>query len=187
VTDARVDRAAAVRAAMRSLVARNGLHGTSMAAVAAEAGVATGTAYVHYDSKDELVVAAYLELKRALGAAAVQDLDPAAPPAERFRTMWRSTYEFLAAEPERARFLAQIDSSPLAPVAHARALDDHADPILVQARAPDLAAALADLPLEVLYDLGIGPAVRLAASGARLSPRQLDLVADAAWRAITRE
>jgi AcrR family transcriptional regulator len=183
---AKIDRAAAVRAALQSLVARQGLHGTSMAAVAAHAGVATGTAYVHYDSKEELVLATYLELKRNLGVAAVRRLDPDAAPEDRFRTMWLSIYGFLAADPERAQFLTQIDSSPLAPLAHERSLADHGDPILAQARRPDLAALLLDLPLELLYDLGLGPAVRLAASGARLSRRQLTVVADAAWRAITR-
>ena len=39
-----LDRAAAVRSALRTLVARNGFHGASMSAVADEAGVATGTA-----------------------------------------------------------------------------------------------------------------------------------------------
>ena len=57
------DKAAAVRSALRRLVAERGLHGTAMAAVAAEAGVATGTTYVHYRSKDDRLVAAYLELK----------------------------------------------------------------------------------------------------------------------------
>ena len=37
-----IDRAAAVRQAMRTLVARHGLHGASMSAIAKEAGVAQG-------------------------------------------------------------------------------------------------------------------------------------------------
>ena len=61
-----VDRAAAVRGALRMLVARDGFHGASMSAVASEAGVATGTAYTHYASKDELVLAAYREAKAQL-------------------------------------------------------------------------------------------------------------------------
>jgi AcrR family transcriptional regulator len=182
----RVDRAAAVRRAMRALVARHGLHGTSMAAVAAEAGVATGTAYVHYPSKDDLVLAAYLELKRELGTAAVARLDEAAPPAARFRAMWGGVHAFLAAEPARARFLVQLDSSPLAARAHEAALADGDDPFVVQATRPDMAALLAPLPLEVLYDLGIGPVVRLVATGARVTRRQLEDMATAAWRAITR-
>jgi len=182
----RVDRAAAVRGAMRTLVARHGLHGTSMAAVATEAGVATGTAYVHYSSKDELVLAAYLELKQELGAAAVARLDPRAAPAERFRSMWRGLHAHLAAAPERARFLAQIDSSPLAARAHERALAVGDDPFVAEAARPDMAPLLADLPLEVLYELGVGPVVRLVAAETRMTRRQLDAMAMAAWRAITR-
>ncbi len=45
----KLDRAAALRDAARRLVARHGFHGASVAAIAAEAGVATGTAYVHYE------------------------------------------------------------------------------------------------------------------------------------------
>jgi Bacterial regulatory proteins, tetR family len=37
-----MDRAAAVRSALRTLVARHGFHGASMSAVASQAGVATG-------------------------------------------------------------------------------------------------------------------------------------------------
>ncbi len=58
-----VDRAALLRRSLLELVAERGFRGTSMSAVADHAGVATGTAYVHYDSKDELVIAAYAEIK----------------------------------------------------------------------------------------------------------------------------
>lgn len=183
---AAVDRAAAVRAALRTLVARNGFHGASMSAVAAEAGVATGTAYVHYASKDELVLAAYLEVKRDLGAAAVAGVDPAAPPAERFRRMWLGIHQHLAAAPERARFLVQVDGSPYARVAHERSLAEAGDPLVAEAAKPDLAACLAPLPVEVLYDLGVGPAIRAAATGERLAPAVLAALAEACWRAISR-
>ena len=66
------DRAAALRQALRTLVARHGLHGASMSAIAKEAGVAQGTAYVHYESKEQLLVAAYLELKREMGTSGVR-------------------------------------------------------------------------------------------------------------------
>jgi AcrR family transcriptional regulator len=183
---ARIDRAAAVRAALRTLVARNGFHGASMSAVAAEAGVATGTAYVHYASKDDLVLATYLQVKRDLGAAAVAGLDSTSPADERFRAMWYGIYGHLAAEPDRARFLVQVDGSPYARTAHARAMEAEDDPIMAEAARPDLAAQLAPLPGEVLYDLGFGPAVRLAASGKSPDAEMLDALSDACWRAITR-
>lgn len=182
---ARVDRAAAVRAALRTLVARQGFHGASMSAVASEANVATGTAYVHYPSKDELVLAAYLEVKRELGEAALAGVDPEAPAEERFRSIWLNIHRYLAADPDRARFLVQVDSSPYASVAHERAMEAIDDPLLTAAGVPDLAARLAPFPFLVLYDLGLGPAVRLAASDVQLASDDLVRLADACWRAIT--
>ena len=96
-----IDRAAAVRQAMRTLVARHGLHGASMSAIAKEAGVAQGTAYAHYQSKEQLLVAAYLELKREMGAAACADIEPTAAPHDRFIQVWLGIYRYLAQEPER--------------------------------------------------------------------------------------
>jgi AcrR family transcriptional regulator len=183
---ARIDRAAAVRGALRRLVARNGFHGASMSAVADEAGVATGTAYVHYASKDDLVLAAYREVKRELGAAAVADLDRTAPAEERFLHMWRRIHRHLAADPDGARFLVQVNGSPYARTAHGMARAAGGDPMMAEAARPDMASRLAPLPPEVLYDLGFGPAVRLAAEGKRVPADVLDTLAHACWRAITK-
>jgi AcrR family transcriptional regulator len=181
-----VDRAAAVRRALRTLVARHGFHGASMSAVAAEAGVATGTTYTHYASKDALVLAAYLETKAELGVAATAELDVAAAPAERFRSIWLATYRHLAAHPEHALFMLQVDCSPYRAEAHEAAMSAAGDPLLQQATMPEIAELLLPLPLEVLYELGLAPTVRLAAAGAELSDADLAAVADACWRAVSR-
>ena len=183
-TSARVDRASLVRRALVELVAERGLRGASMNAVAQRAGVATGTAYVHYNSKDDLILAAYREVKRNLGRAAVAGHDPAAPPAEQFRLLWHRIYDHLAEDSLRARFLVQIDTSPIA--AEARGTPTTDDELLAVANSPDFSSLLVELPPGVLYDLGIGPAVRLAASQATPGPGSLDRVARACWRAITR-
>jgi len=184
MTLAPVDRAAAVRGALRTLVARNGFHGASMSAVAREAGVATGTAYTHYTSKDELVLAAYRETKAQLAAAATTSLDEGAEPAAQFRSIWLGTYRHLKANPDHARFLVQVDHSPYRSAAHDAAIAG-GDPLVEQAAKPDIAARLLPLPLEVIYELGLSPAVRLAAGGTQLTDEQLDEIADACWRAIS--
>jgi AcrR family transcriptional regulator len=171
---------------MRALVARHGFHGASMSAVAAEAGVATGTAYTHYASKDELVLAAYRETKAELAAAATSELDHSAGAAKRFELLWQGAYRHLAANPEHALFLLQVDCSPYRSEAHEAALAGGDDPLLREAASPDIAAHLLPLPLEVLYELGLAPAVRLAASGIELGDDELGAVAEACWRAVTR-
>lgn len=179
------DRAAAVRRAMRTVVAEHGFHGASMSAVAREAGVATGTAYTHYASKDELVLAAYCETKTELGRDATSGIDPGSPPEQRFRTLWLAYHDHLRRNPDAARFLLQVDSSPYRGPAHAAALADENDALVAQVTMPDLVPLLLPLPVDVLHDLALGPAVRLAAAGQDLAPDQLEQVAAACWRAVT--
>jgi AcrR family transcriptional regulator len=179
------DRAAAVRRAMRVVVAERGFHGASMSTVAQEAGVATGTAYTHYASKDALVIAAYCETKAEVGRAATADLDEQLPPDERFQALWLAYHGHLRAHPDQARFLLQVEHSPYRGPAHQAASAVEGDPLLEQVARPDLMALLLPLPEDVLYDLALGPAVRLAASEQELDAGQLAEIAAACWRAVT--
>lgn len=180
------DRAAAVRAALRTLVARNGFHGASMNAIAREAGVAAGTAYTYYASKDELVLAAYVETKAELGRAVTPGLGPDLSAEERFRALWLACYRYLRAHPGHAQFLLQVDHSPYRGPAHQSALADGNDPLVAEVALPVFAGRLLALPVEVLYELSLSPAVRLAADGIELTAAQLDETAAACWRAVTR-
>jgi AcrR family transcriptional regulator len=162
------------------LVARNGFHGASMSAVASQAGVATGTAYTHYASKDELVLAAYCEAKAQLAAAAMAGLDAGAEEGAQFRSVWLAAYRHLKANPDHARFLLQVDHSPYRGAARQAAIAASGWPAT-----PDIAARLLPLPLEVIYELGLSPAVRLAADGTELTDQQLNEIARACWRAIS--
>lgn len=179
------DRPAAIRAAIRTVVARHGFHGASMAAIADEAGVAVGTAYVHYPSKDELVIAAYLEVKRELGEAATVAIDSSAPAPERFAQLWRSAHRYFVHHPDHARFVVQFDAGPYGPEGHERAMAVVDDPLVAEAALPDIAVLLIDLPPLVLYDLGLAPAARAVANGVRLDDDTVTTLAAACWRAIT--
>ncbi len=183
---ARADRPTAIREALRHLVARRGFHGASMSAVAHEAGVATGTAYVHYASKDELVIAAYAETRTRLGIASASTFNENDSPDDRFRTLWVSAYRHLAADPDQARFLIQVEGSPYAPAAAAASVARESDPLAIAAADPDMARRLLPLPLEILNEIGLSPAIRLAARQFDLSPRQLAVIAAACWHGISR-
>jgi len=180
-----MDRPAAIRQALRDLVAERGFHGASMGAVAKEAEVATGTAYVHYESKDELVYATYLEIKAGLGAAVLAELDTAASPFDQWDHLLKTAYDFLSEEPERARFLSQLEESPYYEEAHAR-LVAAGDPLGEAAQSEGFASLLVDLPNQVIYALSLGVAVRLIAGGIKLKGEELDALVIATWRAVTR-
>lgn len=178
-----VDRPAAIRRALRDLVAVNGFHGASMSAVAAEAGVAAGTAYVHYASKEELVYATYLEIKAELADAVLAEHDPGATPPEQYRQMFVATFRHMAAEPQRARFLTQLEESPY--YEHAHRLHLERGDRLAEALLPTMHELVVPLPLEVIWSMSLGVAVRLVAAGVTLTDEQLGMVVEATWRAVT--
>ena len=155
-----------------------------MSAVAELAGVAAGTAYVHYEDKDDLIISTYVEIKAELSAAAVAHLDSDAPVDEQFLGIWHDAYRHLQADPARARYLTQVEASPYADEAHRRAIERF-DPL--SAAAAEMKAYTVDLPLLVVWDLGFGPAIRLAANPERdLDETELDTLARACLRAVKR-
>lgn len=183
MTTTKVDRAALVRRAMVELVAESGIHGASMSQVAVRAGVGTGTAYVHYESKEALLIAAFVEVKGQLGAAAMRDLDATKPAENVFAALWRRLYQHLTDDPAVARFLSQIDESPLRARAHEALTED--DPLT--RLAAEMRSHLIDLPQEIIYELGLAPAIRLVASNTDLDNHQVSTVIDSCWRAIARK
>jgi AcrR family transcriptional regulator len=178
------DRAGAVRDAIVTVVADRGLEATTMSAVAAAAGVAAGTAYVHYPSKDDLLIGGYVYVKQELGRAAVDHLTEPMTPRERFDSIWHQAQRHLAEHPERARFLVQFEHSSLAAAARERMVLSGDDP-MIEATA-DLLDEFVDLPTTVLYDLALGPLVRLVAMGQPMGGAQLQVLCDACWRAVAR-
>lgn len=178
-----LDRPARIRRALRELVADRGFHGASMSAIAQAAGVATGTAYVHYSSKQEIVIDAYVEAKREMREAVSQFLDPDASTRERFVALWCATYRHFQTDPTIPRFLLQVDRSPFAKPANAAAMADHDDSFTDLCA--DLNDTLVDLPPAAFYHLGLAPALCLAAVGEPLSESQITTAAKACWRAIS--
>ena len=101
-----------------------------------------------------------------------------------FMQLWHDAYRHLADDPARARYIIQMEASPYADAAHRRAMERQ-DP-LVEASA-ELARYVVDLPPLVVWDLGFGPAIRLAANPDRtLGADGLETLARACLRAVKR-
>ncbi|MEV0387602.1 TetR/AcrR family transcriptional regulator [Nonomuraea sp. NPDC050643] len=117
--DRLVRREAILEAAVR-VFARKGFAGSRIEDVATEANIAKGTVYLYFDSREELLSAAF-EGYAARSAAVLSDLG-AGPPLERLTWLVRSVVETLAAHPDHARVLLDVWSS-------ARSRTDAASPL----------------------------------------------------------
>ncbi len=93
-----------LKAALDLFVER-GFHGTSVPSVADKAGVAAGTIYHYFDSKEALVNAVYQHWKAVISAEVLRDFPFTAPAREQFRTVWERMAEFAVANPKPFAFL----------------------------------------------------------------------------------
>jgi AcrR family transcriptional regulator len=102
-----------MRAAIR-IVARDGLAAATTAAIAKEAGVAEGTLYRHFESKDALLIAAYQQIKSEVFLSAASDADRHAPPPERLKRTWLAIYRAYRADRDAFLFRQRFMESALA-------------------------------------------------------------------------
>jgi AcrR family transcriptional regulator len=102
-----------VRAATR-IVAREGMAAATTAAIAAEAGVAEGTLYRHFESKDDLLIAAYRQIKTEVFINAAAGIDAGVPPPERLKRAWKAIYVAYRADRDAFAFGQRFSESALA-------------------------------------------------------------------------
>jgi TetR/AcrR family transcriptional regulator, repressor of fatR-cypB operon len=91
-------------AALSCFVAQ-GFHATAVPEVAKKAGVATGTLYHYFPSKEAMVNALYRKWKEAIARQVFTAFPPVAPVREQFRAVWRGMLAFARENPEAFAFL----------------------------------------------------------------------------------
>jgi AcrR family transcriptional regulator len=87
------------------LFVERGFHGTSVPSVADKAGVAAGTIYHYFASKEALVNAVYKRWKAAISSEVLSDFPFSAPPREQFRRVWEKMTDFAVSHPKEFAFL----------------------------------------------------------------------------------
>jgi AcrR family transcriptional regulator len=81
----------------------NGFHGTSTAAIAREAKVATGTLFHHFATKEALIEALYFEVKKEFAQALLQTNEPDSPFP--LTNIWVNGVTWLVSQPQKMAFI----------------------------------------------------------------------------------
>ena len=90
-----------IEAAVR-VFARNGYYNSRVSDIAREAGVASGTIYLYFKTKDEILVTLFREKMAAFVAALRSDITREADPEAKIRRLVRLHFEVLEANPDMA-------------------------------------------------------------------------------------
>ena len=86
-------KAALLQAALK-LFTEKGFHGTSTAQISKEAGVATGTLFNYFPTKEHLINDLYFEVKEELSSRMGQDVQIQKTYREKLRKMWYNLVEW---------------------------------------------------------------------------------------------
>jgi AcrR family transcriptional regulator len=155
------DKRDAILAGALRLIARLGLHNAPMSGVAREAGVAAGTLYLYFPSKEAMINALYLELLEHRDRAVAIDAN-LTEPREALRQYWHGLARWHLDRPDASSFLHQCQSSA---ILTQETRDEELRRNLEGFAKFDLAVAqgfIRDLPRQVFYALLVGPILMLA-------------------------
>lgn len=94
------------------LFAEQGFRGTSTAQIAKHAGVATGTLFHHFESKEELINTLYRDIKTRISESMLHALEGDAPPREKVRIVWFEVVTWALANKAEYQFKKHCEASP---------------------------------------------------------------------------
>ena len=160
-----------------------------MSIVAKRSGASPGVIYHYFESKDDLLRAAYVDVKTAsiaaIDAAGLEDL----PPRDAFMRMWINAYRYFVANRIEAQFIEQYEGMPgykTPEVSAALAESEHYAALRRRFYSDEIGFPLKPLPIGVVNELTFTAALRLAVRLEPLDAEAQMAVAEACWAAISR-
>lgn len=102
----------AIYNATLSLTQQMGFGGITMARIARDAGIATGTLYIYFKNKEELINSLYLHLKRKKARSFIADMDFDKPLKVVLKQMFTMMLKGAVSESAEMAFLEQYHRSP---------------------------------------------------------------------------
>ncbi len=96
-----------------SLFVERGIHNTSMQTLAKKSGVATGSVYTYFDSKEALVIETFYSIINESIESVKQNYDNTQPIKARFYYLLEQKIRFDIKNPEKFRFMGMCSYEPI--------------------------------------------------------------------------
>lgn len=107
-----------ILAAALKLFVAYGFHGTPTSKIAKEAGVANGTLFHYYATKDELIISLYVSIKLQMSAFVESEMTPTDDDKARFRKQFEYALHWGIEHKEEFQYMQQMYASPYAAMIH---------------------------------------------------------------------
>lgn len=130
-----------------------GFHGTPTSKIAQEAGVANGTLFHYYKTKDDLILALYTDIKKRLGAFMYANTGKEKSFKETFTKIHENTLSWALANQPEFYFLQQFNTSPFLVMISPEEIKKQAQPHLELIQHGLKIKALQALSADLIYNM----------------------------------
>jgi AcrR family transcriptional regulator len=130
-----------------------GFHATPTSKIAKEAGVANGTLFHYYKTKEELILALYSDTKKRLTEYMYSNISKADSLDLVFKSIYTNTIEWSLENKAEFYFIQQFSTSPFYSLISPEEIRKQAEPHLDFLQEGIKAAVLKPLPVDLLYTL----------------------------------
>lgn len=187
-----VSKCETILAATLRLLASKGFHGFSVRDVAKEAGVATGTLYLYFDDREDLINKLHGQIINRVASELRITHRSGLPLQDQFKNLGLTFWQLFMREPEILLSKGQFDHLPpdLLRSLHEVAKQELSPlfDFFAQGRA---SAALRDLPDDILFSLGFEPIFEIARKKLLglidVDDAMLEKIIGASWEAISQK
>lgn len=131
----------------------NGFHGTPTSKIAQEAGVANGTLFQYFKTKDELVIALYVHFKDELAEYVIRNTADNADIKETIKTQILSSLFWALDNPTKFRFIQQFHTSPYIRQVEQDVINKQIEPHLTLIQKAIKQGVIKQLPVDLVYSL----------------------------------
>lgn len=121
---------AALFEATVKLVNEIGFSASSVSKIAREAGVSPATIYVYYKNKEALLVSTYIDIKKDLSHAILDDFDSTLPIRDALKNVWFNLFQYISGHPEYFQYMEQFANTPFSSLVNKEEVEQYFRPVL---------------------------------------------------------
>ena len=179
-----------IMVAAAEVIAERGFHGSPMAMIAKKAGVASGTIYVYFKSKEELIEALFQQMDLSFREVLQEGYPADKSFKERFMYTGMTIMDYFASRPLDFRYLQQFHNSPYGAAKRREKMSRFDSPDLIRELFEEgiKQGALKDMPLIIMLSTVFGAMVNVLRDHVygliRLDESLMTQVLEACWDCV---
>ena len=124
------EKVAALFEATVKVVNEIGFASSSVSKIAKEARISPATIYIYHKNKEDLLVSTYIDIKKDMSQAMLDNFNDSLPIRDILRNVWFNMFEYLANNLEYHKFCEQFSNSPYGDLVNKQEVEQFFEPII---------------------------------------------------------